>query len=99
MVKDGGIVIACDARTGDTAYQERLSAGGSYYASPVAANGHIYVTSLTDGAVTVLKAGTKKPVVLASNPALGERCSATPAIADDALYLRTATQIYAFSEK
>jgi hypothetical protein len=56
------------------------------------------LTSLNSGAVTVLKAGGKKPVVVA-NAELGERCSATPAIADDTLYIRTAGHLYAFSEK
>jgi outer membrane protein assembly factor BamB len=99
MVKDGGIVIACDAETGNPAYQERIAAAGRYYASPVAANGHIYFTSLENGIVTVLKAGSEKPVVIAQNPELGERCSATPAVADDTLYIRTAAHLYAFAEK
>jgi outer membrane protein assembly factor BamB len=99
MVKDGGIVIACDAETGKPAYQERIAAAGRYYASPVAAGGCIYFTSLESGTVTVLKAGSQKPVIVAQNPELGERCSATPAIADDAIYVRTATHLYAFAEK
>jgi hypothetical protein len=65
----------------------------------VAANGNIYLTSLENGVVTVLKAGVDKPEVLAQNPELAERCAATPAIADDTLYLRTATHLYAFAEK
>jgi outer membrane protein assembly factor BamB len=99
MVKDGGIVIACDADTGEQAYQERLVAPGRYYASPVAAGGHIYFTSLDDGVVTVVKAGSQKPVVIARNPSLNERCAATPAIADDTLYIRTASHLYAFAQK
>ena len=35
--------------------------------------------------MTVLKAGSDKPEVVATNPKLGERTAATPAIADDAL--------------
>lgn len=97
MVKDGGIVTAYDAATGDEVYQKRAAASGSYYASPVAANGHIYFTSLADGAITVLKAGTKKPEVVAENPPLGERVAATPAIADNTLYVRTAGHLYAFA--
>src|SRR6266545_5581064 len=58
MVKDGGIVTAYDAKTGAEVYQERVAAAGKYYSSPVAANGHIYFTSLGDGTVTVLKAGS-----------------------------------------
>jgi outer membrane protein assembly factor BamB len=99
MVKDGGIVTAYDAKTGAEVYQERVAEPGSYYASPVAANGHIYVTSLDGGAVTVLKAGADKAEVAAKNPKLGERTSATPAIADNALFIRTAKHLYAFAEK
>jgi outer membrane protein assembly factor BamB len=100
LVKDGGLVTAYDARTGDEVYvQQRAAASGRYYASPVAANGNIYFTSLDAGAVTVLKAGTDKPEVVARNPRLGERVSATPAIADNALYIRGEKHLYAFGEK
>jgi outer membrane protein assembly factor BamB len=99
MVKTGGLVSAYDANTGREAYiQERVAAPGRYFASPVAANGRIYLTSLEDGAVTVLKAGTAKPERLAKNPKLGERVAATPALADNAIYIRTASHLYAFSE-
>lgn len=99
MVKDGGVVTAYDTKTGDEVYQKRAAASGNYYASPVAANGHIYFTSLTDGTVTVLKAGTAAAEVVAQNPPLGERVAATPAIADDTLYVRTAGSLYAFATK
>jgi outer membrane protein assembly factor BamB len=99
MVKDGGLVTAYDAATGKEVYvQERAAAPGRYYASPVGANGHIYLTSLDDGAVTVLKAGAKAPEVAVRNPKLGERVAATPAIADNMIYVRTAGHLYAFAE-
>jgi outer membrane protein assembly factor BamB len=99
MVKDGGVVTAYDAKTGKQLYMERAVDAGKYYASPVAANGHIYFTSLADGVVTVLRAGSNAPDVVATNPNLGERVSATPAIADDAIYIRTAGHLYAFAER
>jgi outer membrane protein assembly factor BamB len=100
MVKDGGLVTAYDANTGKELYvQERVAAAGKYYASPVAANGHIYFTTLDDGTVTVLKAGAAKAEVVATNPPLGERVAATPAIANDTLYIRTAAHLYAFAVK
>jgi outer membrane protein assembly factor BamB len=71
---------------------------GRYYASPVAANGFIYMTSLEDGVVTVLKAGAAKREVAVKNPKLGERVTASLAIADNTIYLRTATKLYAFAE-
>jgi outer membrane protein assembly factor BamB len=99
MVKDGGIVTAYDAATGDELYRSRLVATGGYYASPVAANGNVYFVSLDDGAVTVLEGGSKSAKVVQNNPPLGERVSATPAIADDTLYVRTAGHLYAFAGK
>jgi outer membrane protein assembly factor BamB len=100
MVKDGGLVTADDEKTGKEVYvQQRVAAEGKYYASPVAANGHIYFTTLDDGTVTVLRAGAGKPEVVATNPPLGERVAATPAIADDTLYIRTAGHLYAFATK
>jgi len=51
-----------------------------------------------DGAVTVLKAGAASPEVAAENPPLGERVAATPAIADNTLFIRTEKHLYAFAE-
>jgi hypothetical protein len=100
MVKDAGLVTAYDARTGKAFYvQQRAVASGRYYASPVAANGNIYFTALEDGAVTVLKAGADRPEVIARNPGLGERVAATPAVADNALYIRGEKHLYAFGDK
>jgi outer membrane protein assembly factor BamB len=100
MVKDGGMVTAYDAKTGRELYlQQRALAAGPYYASPVAANGHIYFTSLNDGVVTVIKAGSDKPQVAAKNPELGEKVAATPAIAGNTLYIRTEKHMYAFAEE
>ena len=82
MVRDGGVVMARDAATGEE-ISKHVAAAGRYYASPVAAAGNIYFTSLDDGSVTVIKAGGKTPEVVASNPPLGERVGATPAIAGD----------------
>ncbi len=98
MIKDGGVVTAYDAKTGSDIYQKRAAATGGYYASPVAAGGHLYFTSLADGAVTVLKAGASGAEVVAENAPLSERVASTPAIADDTLYVRTEKHLYAFAE-
>jgi len=100
MVKDGGLCTAYDAKTGKEIYvQKRAVANGRYYASPVSANGNIYVVSLDDGTFTVLKAGTDSPEVVAENPKLDEKTSATPAIVGDTIYVRTANHLWAFAEK
>ncbi len=100
MVKDGGLCTSYDAKTGKEIYvQKRAVANGRYYASPVSANGNIYVVSLDEGAFTVLKAGTDSPEIVAENPKLDEKTSATPAIVGDTIYVRTANHLWAFAEK
>jgi outer membrane protein assembly factor BamB len=100
MVKDGGLCTAYDAKTGNEIYvQKRAAASGRYYASPVAANGFIYVVSLDDGTFTVFKAGADQPEVVTQNEKLDEKTTATPAIAGNTLYVRTDKHLWAFSEK
>jgi outer membrane protein assembly factor BamB len=95
FVKDGGMMTSLDAKTGKAFYtQERLGAASGYYASPVAADGRIYVASLA-GKVSVVKAGGDKPEVL-HQVDFGDRILATPALAGDRLYLRTAKKLWAF---
>ena len=98
LVKDGGVVTIYDAKSGKQTFQKRAAASGRYYASPVAANGYIYFTTLDDGVITVMKTGGTKPEVVVKNPSLEERVAATPVIADDTLYVRTAGNLYAFFE-
>lgn len=95
LVKDGGMVSCFDAETGHPRYtQERLDALGSYYASPVAADGRLYFFSV-DGKATVVKAGGDKPEIL-HRAEFGERIAGTPALVGPNLYLRTQTKLYAF---
>lgn len=97
LVKDGGMVSSFDAKTGKAFYEkERLDAPGSYYASPVAADGRIYFTSLT-GRLSVVEAGGDQPKVL-KQANFGERIWATPALIGKTLYLRTASSLFAFSQ-
>src|SRR6185503_9466538 len=98
LVRDGGMISSFDAKTGQPFYtQERLGAIGSYYSSPVAADGRLYVASLP-GKLTVVKAGGEKPEIL-HQAEFGERIFATPVLVDDKLYLRTATKLWEFGER
>jgi len=95
MCKNGGILTCMDAEKGTVLYQERIGAAGPYIASPVAANGFIYFTSV-NGTVTVVQAGKKLDIVKQSD--LDEKIFATPAIAGDEIYFRTANSLYAFGD-
>ena len=86
MIKNGGIASCMNAKTGELLYRQRLGATGPYFSSPIVANGRIYIASLR-GTVTVFEAGNQLKI-LAKNE-LGEDISATPAVIDGTLYLRT----------
>ena len=97
VAQDGGRLTCFDAKSGDKHYeQERLGADGGYYASPIAANGYIYLCS-DKGAVTAVEAGDTLQVK--ARNALDEPIYATPAIADDKIYVRTAEHLWAFCVK
>jgi len=103
MVKDGGIIPALNAKTGKLLKQARAKGRGNYYASPVAGDGKVYITS-ERGVITVLKAGARKAG--GSHPAgfqiigshdFKERIMATPVIVQDQIYVRTENMLYCFS--
>lgn len=94
VAQDGGRVSCFNAKTGEKFYeQERLTAEGEYYASPIAANGYVYFSS-GKGAVTVVEAGDT--LQIKARNSLGEPIHATPAIVDNKFYVRTAERLWAF---
>jgi outer membrane protein assembly factor BamB len=94
MVRDGGIVTALDAASGKLLKQGR-AALGEYYASPVAADGKLYLAN-GEGKLTVLKAGAQWEV-LATND-LAEEVRGTPALNNGRLFVRTRGAIYCFGQ-
>lgn len=90
MTNDVGVVTCADARTGAAVWRQRLD--GVFFASPVAGDGKIYLTSET-GEVFVLRAG-RAPELLARND-LGERLLASPAISQGRLFLRSDQALFA----
>jgi outer membrane protein assembly factor BamB len=92
-----GRLSATDAKTGKPVYEgEVLGLTGGVYASPVAANGHVYVCGL-DKSVIVVKAGADPDKV--STAKLDDRIAATPAAVGGVLYVRTGKTLYAFEKK
>jgi outer membrane protein assembly factor BamB len=97
LVKTGGIVTTLDPATGTLLKEGRATGAlGEYYASPVAADGRVYVANL-EGKITVLKSGGQWEI-LAQND-LGEEISATPALANGRLYVRTREGVYCFASR
>lgn len=96
LLKEGGIVTAMDPATGRILKQGRLpGALDPYFASPVAADGKLYMVS-QHGKVVVVRAGADWEVLTVND--LGEECFATPAIDGDSLYVHTRTALYRFRQ-
>jgi outer membrane protein assembly factor BamB len=95
LKSNSGILTQLDAATGSPRFSERLEAVPNVYASPVAAAGRVYVVG-RDGATAVV-AATPQFKLLATNT-LDDRFDASPALADDTLYLRGARHLYAIAE-
>ena len=94
MVNDSGILISFDPESGRVIKRDRLkNAIDKYFASPVGADGKVWLVS-QDGTVSVVSA-TGEWDILAVNK-LDEEVFATPAIADGRLFVRTRRALYAF---
>lgn len=94
LVKNGGIVTALDAATGEALKSERIRAGGSeFHGSPAAADGKLYVPSNV-GEVSVLQCGPEWELLAVND--LGEPIESSPAIDGGALYVRTESALYCF---
>ncbi|HEU4794318.1 MAG TPA: PQQ-binding-like beta-propeller repeat protein [Pyrinomonadaceae bacterium] len=96
IVNDRGIVWCLDAKTGTEVYGQQRIKTGTYSASPVLADGKIYVTN-EEGVTTVLAAGPKFEV-LAENP-LNDYCLSSPAISDGKIFIRTSGHLFAIGSK
>ena len=94
FVKNGGIVTALDAKTGELLKKERLKgAVEGYSASPVAAAGKVYFGS-EGGKISVVKAGAAWEVIAVND--LQDAMYATPALSNGAIFARTDTWLYCF---
>lgn len=89
MIGDTGIATCVEAKTGEIVWQQRI--GGEYSASPVFADGKIWMFS-EEGKTTVIKPGRTFEKLAENN--LDDGFLASPAIAGKAFYLRTRTHLY-----
>lgn len=96
MVNDNGIVTTLNPDTGAVIKQGRLTGAlGPHFASPVAAEGHIFFTTEAGAVVVVSPGGDFTPTAINQ---LAEDTYATPALADGRMYVRTTQALYAFGK-
>ena len=90
-----GVMSAYTAETGQRAFRGRVGTGGSFSASPIAADGRLYVAS-EDGEVYVLTAGPGLAQVAKND--MKEVIMATPAISDGMIVVRTMGHLYGIGQ-
>ena len=96
ILNDRGIIWCRDAKTGTEIWGSQRVRAGTYSASPVLADGKVYVTS-EDGVTTVLEAGPRFNV-LAEND-LGDYTLSSPAVSDGQIFLRTQKFLYCIGRR
>lgn len=97
LIRNGGVLTVRSLATGEQTDSKRIrGAAGGYYATPVAADGRIYLAN-DAGIITVMEAGPK--LELLSQCDAQEPIFAMPAIVEDVLYVRTTEHLYAFGPK
>jgi outer membrane protein assembly factor BamB len=89
LISDEGMLSCVEAKSGKQVWRQRI--GGNYAASPVYADGNLYFCS-QQGKTTVVVPGQSYQA-MATNT-LADGFMSSPAIAGNALFLRTKTQLY-----
>lgn len=96
MVNDSGILISFDPATGAVIKQGRLKGAiDKYFASPIGADGKIWLVS-QDGTVSVVSAKGDWEVLQVN--AMDDEVFATPVPADGELFIRTRSALYDFGK-
>jgi outer membrane protein assembly factor BamB len=96
IVNDRGIVWCLDAKTGREIWGPQRIRHGTYSASPVLADGKIYITD-EDGVTTVFKAGPKFELLAENN--LDDYTLSSVAVSQGQIFLRTAKYLYCIGKR
>jgi outer membrane protein assembly factor BamB len=97
VLANNGLFDAIDLQTGKDVYRQRLeNVGSGFSASPVAADGKIYLSS-EDGEMLVIAAGPTFSQL--STNSMGDTIMSTPALSEGVMYVRTTKTLYAIGKK
>ena len=97
VVTDNGVLYALDAKTGEVLLGPTRLPSGTYSASPVLAEGRLYVIN-EDGVASVVRLGDGDLEILASND-MGAYTLSSMAMSDGQIFLRTAEALYCISRR
>jgi outer membrane protein assembly factor BamB len=95
VLANNGVLDAYELETGKELYRQRLPLVGSgFSASPVAADGKIYLSN-EDGEMLVIEAGAAFKHIATNS--IGELLMATPALSDGVVYVRGVSTLFAIA--
>jgi outer membrane protein assembly factor BamB len=94
VMNRSGVLVCADPNTGKIKWRERV--GGTHWGTPILANGHVYAVN-HDGTAAVVAAGDDEGKVV-SKFALEETIQSSPAIAGDALFVRSDKHLWKFAQ-
>lgn len=95
-INDRGIMWALNMETGAEIYGAQRLKPGTYSASPMLADGKIYITS-EDGITTVIKAGPKFEILAENN--IDEYTLSSVAVSEGQIFLRGDKHLYCIGER
>jgi outer membrane protein assembly factor BamB len=97
VLANNGVLDAYELKTGKEVYRQRLPLVGSgFSASPIAADGKIYLSN-EDGDMLVVRAGPSFEHIATNS--IGELLMATPALSDGVMYVRGVSNLFAIGTK
>ncbi len=97
VLANNGVLDAYELQTGKEIYRQRLPVIGSgYSASPIAADGKIYLSS-EDGDMLVIAAGPEFKHI--STNSMSDMLMATPALSEGVMYVRSTRSLFAIGKK
>lgn len=95
LVSRNGVISCMVPKTGELVWRERVP--GSYSASPIYASNRIYLFN-DDGLTLVIRPGRKLDII-SKNALEKDALRASPAISDNALFIRTENFLYRIETK
>jgi outer membrane protein assembly factor BamB len=96
VVNDSGLISCVDLESGQVVWGPQRTARGTVSASPLLANGMVYITN-ESATTTVLKAGAEF-TVLATNRLDDDYTLASLATSGQQIFIRTSTHLYCIGE-
>jgi outer membrane protein assembly factor BamB len=97
VIATNGVLDAFDVQTGAEVYRARVpQIGSGFSASPVAADGKIYLSN-EDGSIAIVAAGRTFRHIATND--VGEPIMATPALSRGVMFVRTMNSVLAIGRK